>query len=599
RGFGATGAQNTLILVDGRRVVDIDLSGVQWSAVPLSAIQRIEIMRGGGSVLYGEGASAGVINIITRSPAAGETAVTLGGSLGSYGTREGIVRGTVAGREAGLNVFASHFETDGYRKNNHNRQTNVLADLRWSEVPGDFSLKLGTDNQGIRLPGARQVQPSAGVDQLATDRRGTSTPLDWAQREGNRALFDWRRDVPFGEVNVGAGWRDKQQRSFFDFGGFPDYREVDLGVWSLTPRAKVIVPIAGRPNTLVMGIDWYRWDYERRRSNSQANIDRPINNVDARQETVGIYALDTLSLTDQVSLSGGARRERLRIRASDHFDPGAPGASFFDSAAPASSQKLYENAYELGLRYQVTPAAAVIAKSARSYRFANVDEIYEFSPAFTNEFQVLRPQTAHSYELTFEARGVSRGGRVTAFEIDVNDEIHLDPFTAGVGNRNLPRLRRRGVEVEANARPLQQLHLAAAYAYIDAKFREGTLEGSPFGASIAGKTVPLVPRHKAAARASWDFTAATRLNALVTYVSDQFMDNDEPNSLGVKIPSYTVLDLKLTHRRGPWLFAATLNNVFDERYYNYAVRSQFVADRYNAYPLPERNGTVSIEYQFR
>jgi iron complex outermembrane receptor protein len=86
---------------------------------------------------------------------------------------------------------------------------------------------------------------------------------------------------------------------------------------------------------------------------------------------------------------------------------------------------------------------------------------------------------------------------------------------------------------------------------------------------------------------------------VLSYVSEQLMDNDEPNTLGVTIPSYTLADLKLTHRRGPWIIAASVNNVFDEKYYNYAVRSQFVADRYNAYPLPERNGTVSVEYQFR
>jgi iron complex outermembrane receptor protein len=77
------------------------------------------------------------------------------------------------------------------------------------------------------------------------------------------------------------------------------------------------------------------------------------------------------------------------------------------------------------------------------------------------------------------------------------------------------------------------------------------------------------------------------------------MDNDEPNSLGVRIPAYTLVDLKLTHRRGPWSFAASVNNLLNEKYYNYAVRSQFVADRYNAYPLPVINGSVSVEYQFR
>jgi iron complex outermembrane recepter protein len=68
RGFGAAAGQNTLVLVDGRRLNDVDLSGVMWSAIPLSAIERIEIVRGGASVLHGAGAVGGVINIIKSNP---------------------------------------------------------------------------------------------------------------------------------------------------------------------------------------------------------------------------------------------------------------------------------------------------------------------------------------------------------------------------------------------------------------------------------------------------------------------------------------------------------------------------------------------------
>src|SRR4051812_14952699 len=70
RGFGVTGSQNTLILLDGRRLNDFDLSGVQWSAIPLASIERIEILRGTGAVLYGDNASAGVVNIVSKSPLA-------------------------------------------------------------------------------------------------------------------------------------------------------------------------------------------------------------------------------------------------------------------------------------------------------------------------------------------------------------------------------------------------------------------------------------------------------------------------------------------------------------------------------------------------
>ena len=208
--------------------VDIDLSGVQWSAVPLSAIERIEIVRGGGSVLYGEGATAGVINIITRRPGAGSGAHAAR-RVGSYDTREGVVQGNVARGASASACSAAISNRDGYRRNNQNRQTNALADMRWSGAPGDLALKLGTDNQGIRLPGARQVQPSAGVNQLAdrSPRRADAARLGAARRQP-RALRLAARTFLSARSTSAAGWRDKTQRSYFDFGGFPDYREIEL-----------------------------------------------------------------------------------------------------------------------------------------------------------------------------------------------------------------------------------------------------------------------------------------------------------------------------------------------------------------------------------
>jgi iron complex outermembrane receptor protein len=69
----------------------------------------------------------------------------------------------------------------------------------------------------------------------------------------------------------------------------------------------------------------------------------------------------------------------------------------------------------------------------------------------------------------------------------------------------------------------------------------------------------------------------------------------------VKIPAYTVADLKLAWEDRGWRLSAAVNNLFDEQYYNYAVRSinPLTPDRYNAYPLPERNFTMSAEYTFR
>ncbi len=601
RGFGVTGGQNTLILLDGRRIGDIDLSGMQWSAIPFAAIDRIEIVRGSGAVLYGDGASSGVINIVSKSPAAGASTARVTARVGSNNTAEAQLNANHAGERAGVNFTASSLDSDGYRANNLNRQSNALAALQWLTDGGDIVLKASADNQGIRLPGARMVQPSAGINLLETDRRGTATPLDYAQRSGNQITLDWRKRVAFGELIVGAGYREKMQTSYFDFGGFPDYRIVDLHVWSFTPRVRIAQPLFGRDNTLVIGYDEYRWDYRLRRSISTVAIAQPINTVAATQENRALYAHNTIRLGERATLVAGWRSERFRINANDAFDPAAPGGAF-GSGAPPDSQSESVHAYELGARYQAAPALALIGKLGRSYRIANVDETYETTPAFTAQFQFLRPQINRSTELGAELKDARGRLRATLFNIDITDEVHLDAFTTGIGNTNLPLSRRRGVEIDGRLPAFKTLTLGAAYTYTDARFLEGVLPGGAFTQTnvvLAGKSVPLVPRHKANLSASWSPLPKTRLNTIATYVGRQFMDNDEGNTLGTSIPAYTVVDLKLVHEMGPWRLSAAVNNLFDRKYYNYAVRSQFVPDRYNTYPLPERNMGVTVEYAIR
>lgn len=598
RGFGVTGTQNTLILVDGRRVGDIDLSGVQWSAYPLATIERIEILRGGGSVMYGAGAVGGVINIITRSPFDGKGHGSLRARAGSFNTRESGLNAQYRSDRFALGVSGSHLESDGFRVNNHNRQTNAEADLRLMTGDGEVAFKLASDHQGLRLPGARQVQGSTGVNQLITDRRGTSTPRDWTQRNGNRATLDWNHRALGGDLSVGAGWRDKEQISYFDFSGFPDFRIADLDVWSLSPRMRWNAAGPGGTHTLVAGLDWHRWDYRLRRSNSTVNIGRPSNTIDAEQDNVGLYVQDTLQVSTRLTLTAGIRSEQFRVHARDRHDAGAPGGAG-GSGAPAGMQRESERAWEAGARYALSRELALTGKTARSFRFANVDEIYETNAAFTNQFQFLRPQTAQHHELAIEHRTGPAWLRAALFQIHVHDEIHLDAFTTGIGNTNLPPSKRHGLELEGKWQAMRALQLNAAYTHTDARFRSGVLPGGTSSVIIAGKTVPLVPRHKLNIGGAWAFNARTSLNVQAAYTGEQYMDNDEGNSLGVKIPAYSVVDLKLAHQQGNWIISAAVNNLLDRKYYNYAVRSQFVATRFNAYPLPERNAGVTVEYRFR
>jgi iron complex outermembrane receptor protein len=310
-----------------------------------------------------------------------------------------------------------------------------------------------------------------------------------------------------------------------------------------------------------------------------------MNQVSIDQDTTGVYLLDTIELTPETVVSAGWREERAKYSAQDVFDPAAPGC-FFCSAAPTVSARQRQHAWELGVRQTFAPQWAGFARAGRGFRFVNAEEIYESDVNFAPQFQILRPQSARTHEAGAEWRAGSRAARATLFRIDVFDEIHLDPFTTGVGNTNLPPSRRQGVELEAKWGAFK-----AAYAYTDAKFLEGTLQGLP----IDGKTVPLVPRHKLNLAAAGDVAPRTRLSGTVSAVSEQVLDNDEPNTLEHRISAYYVVDVKLARAFRWGSIAATINNLFDEKYYDYAVRSAFTPDRYSVYPLPERSFGVLAE----
>src|SRR5206468_8332445 len=92
RGFGATGALNTLVLINGRRLNDFDIESIDLSVVPVNSIERIEITRGNsGAVLYGDGAVGGVINIITKVGVGLPPSARIQGTFGSYNYVEGNV----------------------------------------------------------------------------------------------------------------------------------------------------------------------------------------------------------------------------------------------------------------------------------------------------------------------------------------------------------------------------------------------------------------------------------------------------------------------------------------------------------------------------
>lgn len=584
RGFGAAASVNTLILVDGRRLNDVDLESTSLAGLPLSNIERIEVQPGGGSVLYGDGASGGTINIITRR------ATRTGGgasiAAGSDDSREALATAQLAGDSAALGIFAQHLQTDGYRDNGALRRENGGLNLRGSFAGQEVFLSTQGSRVDSGLPGNRTVDPTLGIDDLHENPRGTDTPNDWAQEERVQTVVGWQSSVTDAlTVIVDGSQRNKHQRSFYDYGGgYSDYTDTVLGTLSLTPRLQLDYSTGELRHHLQTGYDFYRTDYTSLRG--QAPGTAAVHSIGIDAETRSSYLLQTSSW-QQTALSLGARQTRVRQQGRDLFNATAPGGAF-DSAAPAGRQSHQEEMYEAGLSQELQPGLTLRAGASRSVRLGTVDEAYEYDASFMRVFSPLQPQVGHNIEGSLEF--AHEGFRVTftGFRQRLRNEIAFNPLT--FTNDNLAPTQRSGSTLALGRTLPFGLSLDATMTAQEARFREGP---------NAGNSIPLVAEHLAYAGLNWQANSLWRISVGDTYTGSKHLDNDQTNDFGAKIPGYHRIDAKLAlgwRALHASLGAYNIDNEVD--HVDYAVRSVATPGRYKAYPLPGRTWRLEVGADF-
>ena len=566
RGFGLFGDHNTLVLLDGVRVREYEQLTVNWSAIPLSSIERIEILPAGSAVLHGGGATGGTINIITRTPARDSRTAELGAEIATYGTRELRAGGSVAGQNASLRVHGSHFETDNYRDNNRVRIDNAQGDLRWTGEASLLNLKFGADDQHHGLPGV------ISEAQIAADRRQAARPHDFAAQRGGYLHMAARSRIDSADLAMNFGYRARDTASSF-LVGTPFRNNVDttVSVWTLAPRIQLKPEFGGWDNALIIGGDVEDWQFDG--NSGPAMTGRPHST----QRSTALYAQHTMTFARQTVLALGVREQHARYGVTDLANPAAAG-----------ERKHTLHAWEIAARQALSPAVNVHAKIGSSFRLPNVND--NFNPLFARVI-LLEPQTARDSEIGFESDSGALRLRARAYRADLRNEIFFDPVT--LGSRNRQPTRRQGLALEGSWQATPSLELHANYIYADATFREGTAGGR----SIAGNRVPISPRHTLNAGLRWAFSDNARADFDVRYVGSSVFDADEANTFGREIPAYTVADIRLSLRSGGWLFHAGVRNLFNEKYFSYGV----VTGRptYSAFPAEERAGFVSAQYAFQ
>ncbi|MCX7913567.1 MAG: TonB-dependent receptor [Thermodesulfovibrionales bacterium] len=565
RGFGETGPFNTLVLIDGRRTNQPDLSGVDWSQLPLERVKRIEIIRGSrASILYGDNATGGVINIITKE--SDKPLASMSFFMGSYDTFKSVAFGNIASKKANLFVIGSLLKAQGYRDNSETDAKDLGINLNYYHTDSlRLNMSAGYHKDETGLPGAlKESDLIAGLPRTATTR-----PLDFADTEDYyfklSPEYHFDKDNSF-KIDFSLRKRDFLSFSSGDWGSFTGNSETKS--ISLSPTLLLRHKRGSVSNTLILGFDYHRHDNDI--VNESLFFGTPSKGIyNLQKKNYGFYFHDELRLFQPLSINAGFRHDKAEF----DFTPSKP-----------DNISMKKNLFTTGANYNFYKRSYFYLSYAKGFRYPLLDELYSF---ITNTINTgLKPQSSDTYEIGVRHYFTdSNYIHFNLFKINTKSEIFFNPIS--FNNENLDgKTKREGIEIALSSKFSEWLLLKTGYTYTNSNIRSG---------SFIDKAIPNVPRHKASAEIVAFLNKGLTITVNGLYVGSRSFISDFSNEYG-KQKSFLVVNTKFKYQWKNILIFIDINNLTNKEYAEYGVIGGFPPER-SYYPSPKRNFLVGLSLE--
>ncbi|WP_075575212.1 TonB-dependent receptor [Lysobacter antibioticus] len=561
--------------------------GARQTAAPLVtrdfdswSFERIEVLKGPASVLYGEGALAGAINLVPKRARPGERDLQAQLGWGSFGSRRiGVDANLPLGENAALRAVASHRRSDGYVDDNASDSSSASLSWRWRPNEA-FDVEAALDHYQDDYDGAYWGTPllprAAARDPGGLVRSADGRVIDRALRRRNhnvdnalqdarsdwlRTRADWRLDDGLHLVNefslyqARRRWWNSETYRYDALRGRLDRSttriEHDHRYWVERLSLRGDGMVGGRRNRATLGMELSDGDFDVMRrfgttspldpfslargsagfADLAANYPGAGNRVDFDSTTrvASLFAEDALNLSPRWLLLGGLRYDRIALRRSIvDLNTGAR-TGFRRDYSPLS--------WRLGTVFDLAPDTQLYAQ-------------YSAAVAPVGSLPLLSAANAR-FDLT-HGRAIDAGiksrlwqGRfewgLAGYWIEQDDIVTRDPLNANLSVQG-GRQSSRGVELTAAAMPTRGLRLDASLAALRARFDVLREAG---GADRAGNVPPNVPERIADLRASYRFAQRpVTLAAGARYVGRYYTDNANRIRVGAR----TVWDASIAYR---------------------------------------------------
>lgn len=412
RGIGGNPTTGVLMLIDGHP----QFAGIFGHPLPdsyvASDVERVEIIRGSGSVLYGSNAMGGVINLITKKQAQEGFNGNARLMYGSFNTQKYMVSGGYKKDKLSIYVSGNHDKTDGHRDNSAFKITNGYTKIGYELNPhlkmsGDFSLAAFKASD----PGPDTLSAKKGYDIDITRGYGAFTfENDYEKISGSAKLF-----YNFGEHDITDGFHSTDH---------------NYGL-NLLESLKLF-----KGNTITLGVDYI--NYGGLAENLKAMNGNGIVFADTAVHELAWYGFVQQTIAEKLTVNAG-------LRLSDHS---VYGSEWIPSA---------------GLAWRSDENTTWKASFSKGFRSPTVRELFLFGPN-----PKLQPETVFNYEAgvlrSFFNRKLNL--ELTGFLVEGDNLIITVP---NKGLQNAGEVSNKGIEFSADANPSAKLNFHTTYSYINMK----------------------------------------------------------------------------------------------------------------------------------
>lgn len=538
RGLSASGASRTLVLADGVPLNDPFGGWVSWNRLPLAAVDRVEVVRGSASDLYGPDALGGVVQVFTIEPA--RTMLRLYGDVAGQGTARASIAGAWRGPAVQVLGALESATSDGYVL--VSREDRGAIDTRAGGEHRSGLLRLGATTRRWTLRGAAEV--------YREDRRN-GTPFqrnDTAARAGH---------VEAAGALGGAYWRTRA------FGGSQGYDQtfsaVNAGRTAETPTQTQRVPSeaygvasdisAGTRLRVLAGLEQRHVRAVNHEVRFTAGIPTTTARAGGEQDFLGAFGQVAIDPHPRVTALAGVRVERWTV---DSFQ-----AEVIDDETLVTPR--------LSAAWRATPALVLRGAVSRAYRAPTLNERFRgfrVGDTQTRPNALLEPERLTSAEVGASLTPGRATLRATLFfnTLDAaiaNVTVSTTPTLVTRERRNAGGISARGVELEASLPVVARLRGALAATFVRSRF------GSDAPSGLEGNRTPQSPGYQASAEIAWDDLPRLAVVARVQVTGPQF--EDDRNSLTLERAATVDLMVSRTLARR-WLLFAAGENLFDQDY---------------------------------